>query len=167
MTVSTKESAAGAWRAFASRNPKAIQAVLTEDATWIAPAHNATQVALGLPVDMLESRDGITAFLADHFRRLFPQGAQFEFTKVIAEGDTVVFEQRMTASTINGRTYDNRYCWVFEMNGARVRRIREYMDTFGGYRMIFGDETPRPLVGCAVDCAPAGPHPSTSENRET
>jgi hypothetical protein len=33
------------------------------------------------------------------------------------------------------------------MDGARVRRIHEYMDTFGGYRMIFGDEPPRSLVG--------------------
>ena len=27
-----------------------------------------------------------------------------------------------------------------------MRRIREYMDTFGGYRMIFGDEAPRSLA---------------------
>jgi ketosteroid isomerase-like protein len=146
MTASVKESAAGVWKAFASRNPETIRAVLTEDATWMAPQRNATQVALGLAADMLESREGIIAFLVDHFRRLFPQGAKFEFTKVIAEGDTVVFEQRMSAATINGRSYDNRYCWIFEMDGSRVRRIREYMDTFGGYRMIFGDETPRSLV---------------------
>src|SRR5216683_234393 len=98
MTASVKESAAGVWKAFASRDPETIRAVLTGDATWIAPERNATQVALGLAVDMLESRDGIIAFLVDHFRKLFPQGAQFEFTKVIAEGDTVVFEQRMTGS---------------------------------------------------------------------
>jgi uncharacterized protein len=146
MTLSVKESAAGVWRAFASRDRETIRAVLTEDAAWIAPERNATQLALGLAVDMLETRDGIIAFVVDHFRKLFPHGAQFEFTKVIAEGDTVVFEQRMTGSTINGRSYDNRYCWIFEMNGARVRRIREYMDTFGGYRMIFGDEPPRSLV---------------------
>ena len=147
MTASAKEAAAGVWRAFASRDPDKIRAVLTADAAWIAPADNATQVALGLPADMLDSPDGIVAFLVDHFRRLFPDGAQFDFTKVIAEGDPVVFEQRMQASTVNGRSYDNRYCWIFEMAGARVHRIREYMDTFGGYRMMFGDEAPRMLVG--------------------
>jgi len=146
MAASVKESAAGVWRAFASRDPETIRAVLTEDATWISPERNATQVALGLAGDMLESRDGIVGFLVDHFRRLFPQGVQLEFTKVVAEGDTVVFEQRMRASTINGRDYDNRYCWIFEMDGTRVRRIREYMDTYGGYRMIFGDEAPRSLI---------------------
>jgi uncharacterized protein len=135
MTTSVKESAAGVWKAFASHDPETIRAVLTEDATWIAPQRNATQVALGFAVDMLESRDGIIAFLVGHFRKLFPQGVQTEFTKVIAEGDTVVFEQRMTGPTINGRSYDNRYCWIFEMNwlacasNSRVhgyiRRIRD------------------------------------------
>lgn len=146
MTAQVREAAAGVWKAFASRDPETIRSVLTEDAVWIAPPHNATQVALGLAVDMLETRDGIVAFLVDHFRRLFPQGGQFEFTKVIADGDTVVFEQRMTATTMHGHVYDNRYCWVFEMDGERVHQIREYMDTFGGYRMIFGDETPGSLV---------------------
>jgi ketosteroid isomerase-like protein len=146
MSTSARDAAAQAWKAFASRDPEVIRAALTEDATWTAPARNATQVALGLPIDLLDSREGIILFLVSHFRKLFPHGAEFEFTKIIAEGDVVVFEQRMRATTINGRQYDNRYCWVFEMEGARVRRIREYMDTFGGYRMIFGDETPRSLV---------------------
>jgi ketosteroid isomerase-like protein len=147
MNASTKETAASVWRAFASRDPDTIRAALSEDASWTAPARNATQVALGLPADFLESREGVVAFLVEHFRRLFPEGAEFEFTKVVAEGDTVVFEQTMKAVTVNGRDYHNRYCWIFEMDGPRVRRIREYMDTFGGYRMIFGDETPRSLVG--------------------
>ena len=146
MTASVKEAAAGVWKAFASRDPDVIRSVLTEDAIWIAPERNATQVALGLAVDTLETREGIVSFLVNHFRQLFPQGLKSDFTRVIAEGDTVVFEQRMSAATINGRSYDNRYCWIFEMDGGCVRRIHEYMDTFGGYRMIFGDETPRSLV---------------------
>ncbi len=146
MAATSREAAANVWKAFASRDPETIRAVLTEDAAWIAPERNATQVALGLAPDLLETREGIVAFLVHHFRKLFPEGAQFEFTKVVSEGDTVVFEQRMTGTTINGRTYDNRYCWIFEMDGTRARRIHEYMDTFGGYRMIFGDQTPRSLV---------------------
>ena len=146
MTQSTKDAAISVWQAFASREPESIRNVLSDDCAWSAPPNNATQVALGLQADMLETREGIISFLVDHFRRLFPEGARFEFTKVVADGDTVVFEQRMRATTVNGRSYDNRYCWVFEMEGPRVRRIREYMDTHGGYAMLFGAEAPRTLV---------------------
>lgn len=46
----------------------------------------------------------------------------------------------MTGTTANGRHYELVYCWFFEMEGDRVRRIREYMDTLTGKAMIFGDE---------------------------
>lgn len=58
-----KAAAAGVWKAFGSRNADEIRAVLTEDAAWYAPRRNATQVALGLPPELLESREGIASFL--------------------------------------------------------------------------------------------------------
>lgn len=142
----TRQAALAVWAAFGSRDPDRIQSVLTDDVRWVAPAGNATQVALGQPDDLLTSADGIVAFLCRHFRRLFPDGVAIEFTSVLVQEQRVVFEQRMRGRLVNGRDYDNRYCWVFEMEGTRVRRIREYMDTLRGQRLIFGDETPRSLV---------------------
>jgi ketosteroid isomerase-like protein len=142
----SKQAAIAAWQAFNTRDPELIRTVLTEDAKWIAPPHNATQIMIGLDADFTESREGIVQFLTTHFRRGFPNGATFEFTKVIAEGETVMFEQRMSGVACNGRHYDNRYCWVFEMNGTRIREMREYMDTYLGHRQIFGDDAPRMLA---------------------
>jgi ketosteroid isomerase-like protein len=141
----SKQAAIAAWQAFNTRDPERIRAVLTEGAKWIAPPYNATQIMLGLDPDFTASREGIVAFLTRHFRRGFPDGARFEFTKVIAEDDTVMFEQRMSGVACNGKSYDNRYCWVFEMDGDRIREMREYMDTYAGHRQIFGEEEPRML----------------------
>jgi ketosteroid isomerase-like protein len=142
----SKQAAIAAWQAFGSRDPERIRAVLTENVKWIAPPHNATQVMLGLDPDFLEFREGIVQFLTRHFRRGFPDGAKFEFTKVIGEGDTVMFEQRMSGIACNGKFYDNRYFWVLDMSGQRITEIREYMDTYSGHRQIFGDEEPRMLA---------------------
>jgi ketosteroid isomerase-like protein len=144
--MDAKSAAMAVWAAFGSRDEARIRAVLTPDATWIAPSGNATAVASGASAESLATVDGMVSFLTRDFGRLFPDGAQFEFSKVVAEGDTVVFEQRMQAVTVEGRTYDNRYCWVFEMQDGRAKTIREYMDTLGGQRMMFGDRPPRKLV---------------------
>jgi ketosteroid isomerase-like protein len=141
-----KDHAFAVWRAFGSRDPDQIRAVLTEDVVWLAPPHNATQIALGLPEDMLESREGIVEFVTHHFRKLFPEGATFDFTRVVCEEAVIVFEQRMTGKLVNGRTYDNRYCWVFEMRGERLARIHEYMDTAAGYRMIFDRDISQEVI---------------------
>jgi len=95
---------------------------------------------------MLETREGIITFITQYFRRLFPDGAEFIPMKVVAEGDTVVFEQRMRGTTVEGRAYDNAYCFIFEMEGERLREVREYMDTLAGQRMIFGDTPPRQIA---------------------
>jgi ketosteroid isomerase-like protein len=29
----------------------------------------------------------------------------------------------------NGKQYENEYCFVFELENGKVRRIREYLDT--------------------------------------
>jgi ketosteroid isomerase-like protein len=29
----------------------------------------------------------------------------------------------------NGKQYENEYCFVFELENGKVRRIREYVDT--------------------------------------
>jgi ketosteroid isomerase-like protein len=47
----------------------------------------------------------------------------------IAEGEYVLVESRGENATPDGRTYNNRYCWVCRIDGGKLREIREYMDT--------------------------------------
>ncbi|MEZ5217360.1 MAG: hypothetical protein R2715_12460 [Ilumatobacteraceae bacterium] len=39
----------------------------------------------------------------------------------------------------------NEYCFVHEVVDGQVMRIREYMDTRGGWVQVFGDAEPGPL----------------------
>jgi len=134
-----------AWKAFASRDPGQIAAVFTPDARWIAPKDNATAVALGYASGM-EGRDAIVHFLTQEFRRLFVQDVSIDFRGFYADGSTVVVEERTRATLANGRAYDNDYCFVFELEDGKVKQVREYMDTLGGQRMVFGDAAPGRIV---------------------
>lgn len=125
-----------AWKAFASQDPAQAAPFFTEDAEWIAPPGNATAIALDGPSHMV-GRDAIAAFATQGFRRMFSD-VRIEFLTVLADGDTVVVEERMRAQA-NGRPYDNAYCFIFKLQDGRIRQVREYMDTLGGERMIFGE----------------------------
>lgn len=143
--MDTRDAATRVWTAFASGNTNTIHSVLTEDVEWIAPRRNATAVALGV-TDHMIGREAISSFLTQDLPRLFSSGIQIAHISLTIEGDRAVFEQRQTAILANGRTYDNDYLFIFEMDGPRVRRIREYMDTLGGYTMVFGDGAPGKIV---------------------
>ena len=47
----------------------------------------------------------------------------------IADGDRVAVEGRGHNTTKDGKSYNNRYCWVFRFANGRVVELTEYTDT--------------------------------------
>ena len=132
-----KKAAIAAWHAFRTRDPTKIAAAFTEDAEWLAPAHNATAVALDGPWHIV-GKDQIARTFATEVRKLFVADVAAEFHGLYADGNIVVIEQRLRATRANGNAYDNDYCFVLELENGLIRRVREYMDTAKGNRMVFG-----------------------------
>jgi hypothetical protein len=146
--MNAKETVQQLYAAYASGDPERIRALLHPDVVWVAPAGNATQVALGLgdpndagPPRGLNDldRDAIVAFMAHDYPRFFAD-VTFEPRSMIGEGDVVMTEHRMSATLPNGRTYVNDYCFAYEVLDGQVSSIREYMDTRGGWLQVFGGE---------------------------
>jgi len=141
--MQTEESRAlvkKAWAEFASRDLGRIAAAFTDDAEWLAPEGNGTAVALG-GANRMGGRDAIAAFIATEMRRLFSNVA-VEFRGFFADGPIVVVEEQMRATLPNGTHYVNDYCFVFECRDGKIFRVREYMDTLGGFRQIFAKGHP-------------------------
>ncbi|WP_227983642.1 nuclear transport factor 2 family protein [Nocardia spumae] len=124
----SKELVKRAWLEFATADPERIAAVFTPDAEWLAPPDNPTARALD-GTNHLVGRDRIVRFLTVEFPAVFVAARSVQFTAVIAEGTTVVVEERMRATLMNGNQYDNEYCFVFELADGLIHRVREYMDT--------------------------------------
>jgi uncharacterized protein len=127
-----------AWKAFASHDADQISAVFTDDAEWLAPAGNATAIALDGP-NHLVGKEAIVRFLADDFSRLFARDVTVKFHGFLTDGERVVVEETMTATLANGNHYANDYCFIFELQNGLIHRVREYMDTARGHRMVFGE----------------------------
>ncbi|WP_433522770.1 nuclear transport factor 2 family protein [Nocardia pseudovaccinii] len=127
-----------AWREFATQDSDRIAAVFTPDAEWLAPPQNATARALD-GTNHLVGRDRIVHFLTTEFPAVFVSDRSVQFTAVIAEGATVVVEERMQATLMNGNHYDNDYCFIFELRDGLIHRVREYMDTRRAEEMFSAD----------------------------
>ncbi|MEH6373186.1 nuclear transport factor 2 family protein [Streptomyces sp. KLMMK] len=127
-----------AFQALASYDPDRISAVLTEDAEWLSPPGNATVVALGGTHHMV-GRKAIVRFFAQDFPRLYARDVTVAFHGFHADGEWAVVETTMTATLANGNHYSNDYCFVFGLRGGLVHRVREYVDTARGLRMVLGE----------------------------
>jgi ketosteroid isomerase-like protein len=156
--MDSKQTVMALYGAYASADAETIEGLLHDEVVWIAPAGNATQVALGLgrPEDAGPprgandlDRDAIVTFMAYNFARFFGD-VENDFRTVVAEGEVVVVEHRLSATLPNGRSYVNDYCFVFEVRDGKVWRIREYMDTRGGWEQVFGEGESLQLVEYVV-----------------
>ena len=142
--ATAKEVVLNAWAAFGSRDPQRIAAVFTPNAEWIAPEGNATAIALDGP-SHLTGPDVLVKFITEWVPRLF-KDTKIKFERVLEAGDTVIIELRYKALLPNGRQYDNRYCFLFDVEDGRIRRVTEHMDTLAGHKQIFGEEHPRKIA---------------------
>src|ERR1035438_1460693 len=78
--MTPKETVQALFAAYATGDPDRIAALLHPDVIWVAPAGNATQIALGLgsaddagpPLGLNDlDRDAIVAFMAYDYPRFF------------------------------------------------------------------------------------------------
>ncbi|TDE20801.1 nuclear transport factor 2 family protein [Nonomuraea mesophila] len=133
-----RELVQGAWRSFSTRDKDLIASFFAQDAEWLAPSGNATAVALGATHHMV-GREAIVHFLTVGFPRMFVADVAVDFRGFYADGDVVVVEETMQATLADGNAYSNDYCFIFQLRDGLIHRVREYMDTAKGHRMVFGD----------------------------
>jgi len=124
--------------ALAGGDPEQISAVFTEDAEWLSPPGNATATALGATHHMV-GRDAIARFFAEDFPRLFARDLDVAVHGSHTDGERATVEATVAATLPDGSRYANDYCFVFELRGGLVHRVREYTDTARGHRLVRGE----------------------------
>lgn len=71
----------------------------------------------------------IDDFLAP-VRGMFAQGdPKVHVQTIFSDGDFVAVESYSDGKLQDGRTYHNRYSWVFRMNNGKIGHLHEYMDS--------------------------------------
>lgn len=56
-------------------------------------------------------------------------GIAMQLQRLVAEGDHVVALSAGSAETLDGRAYDNSYCWVIRVRDGQFAEVTEYLDT--------------------------------------
>jgi ketosteroid isomerase-like protein len=58
-----------------------------------------------------------------------PKGLRVIPKGLTAEGNRVAVEAESYGETANGKIYNNRYHFLFEVRGSKIQAVREYLDT--------------------------------------
>lgn len=120
--VSNKDLVINFWDAFSKGDIKIAFASLFDDVSWLIPGNlpNFSGLRKG-KAEILN--------LARNATKRFPNGVRSELHRIYCDGDTVLIEMTNSGQLFNGRDYENEYCFVFEIESGKIRRVREYLDT--------------------------------------
>jgi ketosteroid isomerase-like protein len=108
-----------------AENLEAIRMLLTEDAAWLPQARDMPGAG------EYRGRDVIVDQFLKPIRALFASGSPSNrILSMASNGDLVMVETHGTGHLSDGRPYDNRYAWAFEVRAGKVAVIREYLDSY-------------------------------------
>jgi uncharacterized protein len=117
-----KELVLATWSAFSKGDIKTAFANMSDEVSWLIPG------ALPNLSGMRKGKSAIVDF-ARQAAKMFPTGLVSEIRRVYGDDDTVMVEMTNRGKLFNGKDYENEYCFVFEVEAGKIRRVREYVDT--------------------------------------
>ena len=91
-------------------------------------------------------------FLAHTFTRLnklLNEGVVLRVTNVLVDGDTAVVELQSLSTALNGKPFNNRYCWVARFSNGNIVEVRAYLDSALVQQLIDENERPPSTVSSA------------------
>ncbi len=86
-------------------------------------------------------REQIAAAAGSIFE-VFPRGLRFEIIDMVADGNKVAVEATSEGEHVSGQTYSNEYHFLFEFDGGKLTRLKEYMDTERVTDVLCGGQRP-------------------------
>ncbi len=129
-TEQNKEMVKATWTAFGKGDLKTAFDNIADNVSWLIPGNIAGVSGVK------RGKDEILKFMGS-VGAVMPEGMHSEITRAYADGDTVVLELTSKAKVSNGKFYENEYCFVFEIENGKIRRIREYTDTQKAKDILF------------------------------
>ena len=111
-------------------NVDKLKTMITDDFSWWI---------IGKPEYLATAGEHDTEYFLSFFKgaELFPDGTDFKITSMIAEDNKVAAEAEFKAKTAMGTDYENYYHFLFIVENGKVKRMKEYMDTYHA-KVTFG-----------------------------
>lgn len=110
-------------------------------ATFIDPDTTWTPMIENVPGAGTHTGKAICEEFLAPVRGLFVDGdPKVHVDSIVSSGSKVMCETRGVGKLRSGRSYNNLYAWAFQIEGGRIKAIREYMDSHYVMTNIVGSQ---------------------------
>jgi ketosteroid isomerase-like protein len=85
----------------------------------------------------------------DRLNKLLNEGIVLRVTNLLVDGDTAAVELRSLSTALNGKPFDNTYCWIARFSNETIVEVRAYLDSALVQQLIDENERPTSTVPSA------------------
>ena len=122
MDSENKQLMKGIFAELSQGNSQPFLDALGDDVRWtISGSSKWSRTFEGKQAVLTQLMAPLFALFADRYKAVA--------SRIIADADYVVVEAKGSVTTKTGKPYNNSYCWIFRIEGGKVREITEYLDT--------------------------------------
>jgi ketosteroid isomerase-like protein len=114
---------------LSSGNAAAVMNTLADSATW--------WVAGNFPLSGTKTKAQFGE-LVGQLGNNIDGGLRVTPTGITAEGDRVAVEAESYARMKNGKTYQNKYHFLFVVRDGKIQQVKEYLDTMHANEVLCG-----------------------------
>lgn len=107
---------------FSTGDVDRIMDGMTDDASWWVSGNIAGMSGTNSKQQLGDMLRAVVPLYKEGALKIWP-------TSMIAEGNVVAAEAESFAELNGGKVYNNRYHFLVELDGDKVRRVKEYSDT--------------------------------------
>ena len=108
---------------LSSGDLEALRAFYHEKSTWEPKVKNIAGAGKHVGSAIIDE------FLAPVRGMFEPGDPKVHVQNMFSDGPMVCVESFSTGKTMDGKIYENDYCWVFEVSNGKIDSMREYMDS--------------------------------------
>jgi ketosteroid isomerase-like protein len=74
--------------------------------------------------------------------KILKEGVVLRVTNILVADDSAAVEMESLSTALNGKPFNNRYCWVVHFSNGTIVEVRAYLDSALVQRLIDENEPP-------------------------
>ena len=118
------------------------------DAFFDHVAENVTWTVMGTHplAGTYHTKDDFLAHTFARLNKLLKEGVILRVTNLLVGGDTAVVELQSLSTALNGKPFNNTYCWIVRFSNGTIVEVRAYLDSALVQQLIDENERPSSIV---------------------
>jgi len=107
-----------------------VVAAFADDIVWWVPPSSPM-------AGTYRGKDAVLGMFGKGVSLYAPEPMKIEILGMVADEKKVAAEVHITATTAKGAEYSNFYHFLFELDGGKIKGVKEYVDTLYAQRTLF------------------------------